>query len=93
MKMIKQNIKTKINERIATICSRFHDSIPMESIFLACKAHGYEPLQEDGTPWSGFLCGRDGKANIDLSNTDSMLVLCWHKFETTGRYEVVSYVS
>lgn len=93
MKMIKQSIKNKINERISMICSRFHDGIPMESIFLACKDNGYEPLQEDGTPWSGFLCGRDGKAIIDLSNTSSTLVLYWHKFETTGRYEVVSYVS
>jgi len=77
------------------------DEIPIGSIFDALEGVGLHAMQEDGTPWSGFLTGRDGSANIQLGiKTDegykevsnATLFIQWHKFDT-GRYEVIGYIS
>ncbi len=48
----------------------------------------------------GFiLCGRDGRDTFQLEHIESgllansSLVLSWHKYELTNRYEVVAYLS
>ena len=78
--------------------SQFHASIPLGDIFEKLQSIGYNPIQEDGTPWSGLLCGADGRALIALEDSTGKpckfdLVLSWHRFETTGRYELTAYIS
>ena len=75
----------------------FFDSIPLKDLFDALKEHGMIVIQEDGTPWSGLLCGEIGDANFDLQMNGEPInnaVLCiqWYKM-ASGRYEVCGYLS
>jgi hypothetical protein len=95
------------NNLISAATKGFLEKIPLNDIFDALKQIGVHAVQEDGTPWSGFLTGgaecgsRDAekqRANLDLVRTDdgtplnNTLVLMWCKMQS-GNYEVVSYVS
>ena len=76
--------------------------IPLGDLFSALERRGYYPIQEDGTPWSGLLVGRDGQARLDLAVRvdeavwapvkNALLILTWHKMDS-GRYEVGGYIS
>jgi len=76
----------------------YHPSIPLDELFSILNRYAIDAIQEDGTPWSGFLCGEQGQCNFELVYMPThellkhMLVLTWYKFET-GRYEIVSYIS
>jgi len=104
--VIPKKIKTKLNKELGVISSYKWDSIPLDKIFETLHREGYYPLQEDDTPWSGFLCGRDGHMFLDIGHDtyernglvfyehvkNCCLAVSWYKFET-GRYEVLAYVS
>lgn len=88
----------KVNGVIADLTRSYQDQIPLGSIFTALHDAGLFPVQEDGTPWSGMLCGREGRAEINLVDANKRpvphrLILSWYRFETTNRYETVSYIS
>ncbi len=100
-------IKSKMGNEIGVIVKGFHDKIPLSNIFAIIEKYGYQPVQEDGTPWSGFLTGgaecgseeaKNQRATIDIvRKEDNMpmnnaLILMWCKMPS-GRYEVVCYVS
>jgi len=66
-------------------------------IFEVLEINNVIAVQEDGTPWSGILCGDDGNTSIELKIDDklidnAMLILQWHKMES-GRYEINTYIS
>lgn len=103
--VIPKKIKSKINKELGVISSYKWDSIPLDKIFESLHREGYYPLQEDYTPWSGFLCGRDGQMFLEIGYgkqddrgifttiiKNACLAVSWYKFET-GRYEVLAYVS
>lgn len=87
----------------------FFTQIPISDIDQALRANGCLLVQEDGTPWSGFLTGREGRAQLDIAplanvqNNESfdqyvpfdntVLLIMWYKMEQTGRYEVTGYIS
>lgn len=100
------SIRNRANRKISEIASGApRRDIPLSDIDAVLRDLGYLLVQEDGTPWSGFLTGREGRANIDIgilgtqdedqiheTVSNAMLVITWHKFPT-GRYEVIAYVS
>jgi hypothetical protein len=74
---------------------QYFQGIPLGEIFAIVERAGFhlDPQEKEC-----ILTGRDGKATWDLYGgpgqpLNHMLVLTWHKMETTGRYEVVVYVS
>jgi hypothetical protein len=77
------------------IHNRYFQSIPVTELFDIVRSEGFrfDPEEEEF-----LLVGRDGKATWQLHDetgreVNHMLVLQWHKMDTTGRYEVVAYVS
>lgn len=97
MKKILSKARKEINSKLCSF-GNYHQQIPLNDAFDVLKAHGAFPVQEDGTPWSGILCGREGSSRIDLVNENgeelnNMFVFSWYKLERSGNYEFVSYVS
>jgi hypothetical protein len=94
-KSLATRVKT-VNAYLADVVGRkYWQHIPLDDIFAKLRENGLEPVQEDGTPWSGMLLGRDGRTNIELT-TDGpkrFLSLSYHKMDVTGNYEVTAYVS
>lgn len=86
----------KANDQIYSLVNnKYFQSIPNDKLFDIVKSAGFrfDPEEEEF-----FLVGRDGKATWQLHDesgraVNHMLVLQWHKMDTTGRYEVVAYVS
>lgn len=73
--------------------TRFFDSVPISEMLDICEAAGFTYDPDEGQM---ILCGRDGRATVDLSiggKSAHMLVFTWHKMDVTGRYEIVAYVS
>ena len=88
----------KANSKLWKFTQMYQPFVPMEGIFKAVREGNMLPVQEDGTPWQGVLCGDDGDARINLTDMehreiDHLLVLTWHRMEQTGTYEVNCYVS
>jgi hypothetical protein len=58
-----------------------------------CSSVGFKIDQEE-VPF--ILCGEDGHFTVPLAHenkVDHLLVVSYHKFRETGRFEVVMYVS
>jgi hypothetical protein len=96
---INQAIRKKVNSGIYDICKKYYREIPLEAMFEVLELNGLIAIAEDGSKWAGFLCGREGNANIgfkcsncNLEISNSMLVLSWYKM-TSGNYEVNAYIS
>jgi hypothetical protein len=49
--------QNEINNYLHSLGATRHDSVPIGQIFDNMRMHGVVPVQEDGTPWSGFLMG------------------------------------
>ena len=65
-------------------------------------------LQEDNTPWDGFITGAEGRATFTLGYLDTAyeqngltaykpienaaLIMTWYKMQS-GKYEIVTYIS
>jgi hypothetical protein len=95
-----------VNGLINAATKGFPQQIPLDDIFDALKQIGVHAVQEDGTPWSGFLtggaeCGSQEAAKqralLSLVRDDgtplnNVLTLMWCKMQS-GNYEVVAYVS
>jgi len=105
---INASTKNKINKAIHLL-GNFHAEIPLQSIFNILKEKEIVALQEDGRKWSGLLIGgaecgsekaKDQYAQFTLAvNKDNQyvpakqkLILNWCVM-SSGRYEIVSYVS
>jgi hypothetical protein len=96
------NIKKIINRNFGVFCKQYFKTIPLDEIFGILRARQIEPIQEDGTVWSGFLTGSKGRATIDLAIYDpdsetlkpvigSALILTWYKMGS-GNWEVIAYL-
>jgi hypothetical protein len=89
--------KNKINRDLGKVLKPIYfDQIPLGDIFDTIKSHGYVVVDEAGEPWSGFICGREGRATFDIVSQNGVaskygLQLSWYKMPS-GRYEVISYV-
>lgn len=87
---------TKASEKLVDLTTnRYFQSIPLDTIFGIVEAQGFKFDPEEK---ECILAGRTGRSTWDLFGPDGrkvnhMLVVQWHKMDTTGRYELVSYVS
>lgn len=95
--MIKASVRRRVADGFQIITKDYHFEIPLDCLFEVLRREGINPVQEDGSPWSGFLCGEDGRAYFDLQGQDGrsldyVLVVTWHRMES-GRWETVAYLS
>ena len=90
--MRKQTITSRINNnlsKIATYCAE----VPLDEIFAAVEAEGCQVVDEAGDLWQGFVCGRQGRANLDVTGaTNTYLQIQWYQMPS-GNYEINCYVS
>jgi hypothetical protein len=78
--------RNQVNLKLVEIGHIYHPAIPLSDICQSLEDHGFE------LDFSGFLCGAQGRIHEQVG-PNTWLVLTWYKFETTGRYEIVAYVS
>lgn len=85
--------RRRINSRLQSLSKLYYESIPLEEINNILKSEGTQILQEDGTPFSGFLCGDSSYCTFDLEGiSNAVLVLSWYKM-VSGRWEINAYIS
>ena len=89
---------------IHPLTTSYHNGVPFGETIETLKGLGLIVLQEDNTPWSGFVCGREGRAALGLAfdgtedesgryePMNNALVFTWCKLDS-GRYEFVAYIS
>ena len=105
------SVKKKINKDIRNLTTpknktRYFDAIPLQDIFNILSKYGVVVLQEDNTPWDGFLTGKSATVDFTIAPTDSeygdtlktytpytnaSLRLQWYKMQS-GRYEITTYI-
>jgi hypothetical protein len=79
---------------LVQIGREYHPSIPVRQI-LERLPEGVAAVDEDGEPWEGLLCGREGTALIDLqiaSRAFKTLVVRWYRMGS-GKFEVTAYMA
>ena len=99
-------IRHKISDEITKLTTnKYFDKIPLKDISDILEKYGITLLQEDQTEWDGFLTGNNARETfeigyIETKDKDSRytpidnaaLVMSWYKM-TSGRYEIVAYMS
>ena len=60
----------RINQKLNDL-GNYHVGIPLDRIDSILQQHGFMLIQEDGTPWSGLLCGEEGQVIFDLADIGS----------------------
>lgn len=53
-----------VNLFLNELGKKYHDAIPLNRICQNLEKNGFLLLDEDGTPWSGFLVGSQGEAHF-----------------------------
>lgn len=89
---MKASVRNNINSALTVACAGYHARIPLGVVLDICANRGAQPVQEDGTPWSGILCGREGRCSIALDGHRETLNLSWYRMPS-GRYEFIAYVA
>jgi hypothetical protein len=83
---IESRQRSRVNADLFTLCSTYHDGLPIGQLDEILKLHGFNEMEP------GIYCGREGRVNERVGER-SFLSFSWYKMEVTGRYEVVAYVS
>ena len=68
---MKTALRRHLNNALHDGIPSYGDSVPLTKIFQFCLTVGFLPIDEDGEPWSGLLCGREGSASIALRDVSS----------------------
>lgn len=84
--------KARVNRDLAQIGRIYHDEIPLDQIFCILRQAGLQPIDIDGTPWSGIICGSDARTRIQIRGQRFSLELAWFTMPS-GRYEITAYLS
>jgi hypothetical protein len=96
--------KKFVNKRLHELFGvKYFEKIPLDEIFGFLKSEDIIVVQEDGTPWEGFLTGAEGRTTFELALYDTqadtfspignaVLWMSWYKM-SSGRYEIVAYLS
>lgn len=85
-------IRDSINKELHSMGFEYYPEVPLSDIFAIVEKKAGMVVQEDGTPWSGLLCGDDGRAKFEVAGYKFLLHLTWHRMPS-GNYEIVAYVS
>ncbi len=62
---MKANLRKRINNQLYKVPS-YNAAMPLDSMFAILRANGFEPICEDGTPFSAIFCGHNGSTSIQL---------------------------
>lgn len=89
--MSAQTVKNQTNKALRPFNGYFAP-IPLSEIFEVVKTFAGQVVQEDGTPWSGFLCGEAGTARFAVKGYRFHLVVSWYLMNS-GRFEICAYVA
>ena len=90
--MAKLTPKTIVQKGLKEISSKYWPEIPLKEICDLLKENGAELIQEDETPWSGFLLGRASSTDIKIKGIKTGgLCLGWYQMPS-GSYEVNAYL-
>ena len=90
--LAKVNHKRTVQKGLKEISSKYWEGIPMLEISDLLKANGAMLIQEDGTEWSGILCGSASVVDIKVKGIKTNgLSLGWYKMQS-GRYEINAYL-
>jgi hypothetical protein len=87
-----QTTKNRINREIYPLTTHYYLAIPLDIIFSIVEKHAGMVIQEDGTKWSGILCGENGSGRFAIKNSKLILYLGWYQMPS-GNYEITAYVS
>jgi len=98
---LSKTVFSAANRALDPICKTPRAQIPLDEIFNSLESRGLIPLQEDGTKWSGILCGNEGRATIEIADAltrnkplkNHCLIITWYKLPVTGNFETVAYIS
>lgn len=92
--MTTESEKRSINKLLHQLTTnQYFNSIPLNMIFYIVEHEtGSKIVQEDGTPWSGFLLGDNSWTNFTIAKRKYTLRLEWYKMPS-GRFEINAYVS
>jgi hypothetical protein len=99
MSPILRKQRTRIGKALYEISRVRHSFIPITEIDKVLRDNGLKLIQEDGTDWSGMLCGNQSQCLIDVADLDgvqtkSVLALQWYKSESHIKsYEINCYLS
>ena len=96
MKAPERNKLVRNANRGLRVFNGYFTEIPLDRIFATVKQFtGATPLDIDGTPWSGILCGAEGYTYIDLGADfpRNKLYVYWYKMAVSGKYEVNTYIT
>lgn len=81
----RQRLNKQANEALYKLGLTYHESIPLATVDAILSAADLNPLE------AMILCGREGRIHEDVGN-GLWLSLSWFKM-TSGRYEIVAYIS
>jgi hypothetical protein len=99
---IRSRIKHDLNRDLKRFLSpdgktEYFNHIPLSDIFDIIEGVGLVPVDEDGSRWEGMLAGEDGRATIELIDSEDSfkslnMHIQWHKMQS-GKYEINAYVN
>ena len=93
--------RSKIQQGLFHISKRYSSYIPIDEIEVVLNFSGYHLIQEDGTPWSGIFCGREGSCHLQFADAEGnvpkhLIALQWYKHDSNTHnvtYEINCYLS
>lgn len=86
-----QTRRNRVNRGLK-VYNGYFPEIPLSDIFAVVRDNLGEVVQEDGTLWSGLLCGEVGTVHFTIRDCRSRLHLTWFTMPS-GKYEVTVYVA
>jgi hypothetical protein len=90
--LLKRGVKQAIQRELVKISSKYWEEIPLAEIMDVLRMYGGTLIQEDGTEWSGILCGTAEVVDIAVKGIKcNGLSLGWYKM-ASGRYEINAYL-
>ena len=91
--MTKNKAKRIANNKLHTLGLTFWDSIPCNEIQEILDEVGFgTDLETTDDVMAGIYCGPKGEQHTKIGEKMGFH-MTWYRFETTGRYEIVAYVS
>jgi len=81
---LKNKIMNEIYKKVLT--NKTFKEIPISKISEIFEKHGAVLLQEDYTPWAGFLLGSEGSASIMIGDKNLGHPLSEEKFNSSGEF-------
>jgi len=78
--------RRQANKQLSDLCSIYHDGLPIRQIDEILTASGFNKLED------AIYCGRDARMHEQVG-AYTWFSMTWHKFDETGRYEIVAYLS